>query len=101
MQKAQYLYIKSLPEYDGSRWSKIYSQKRHGLVAQIQDYVNEYGELIVSEEVDNEILLDTQMIVLETEFKKDSAYSSCKYDSTQIGLSNFTNLQTITKNCKQ
>ena len=98
---AQYLYVKSLPEYAGSRWEEKYSRKRHKLIKKIQNYVDEYGELIVLENIDNESLMDAHMITLMTAFKNDSAYSSCKYDSTRIGLSNFTNLQTITKNCKQ
>lgn len=95
---AQYLYLKSLPEYEGSKWEEKYIkyQRLRG-IKNLDYYLEKNGKLKNSDTND---LLDVFLsITLKNLFTKDPNYSDYLYDSSRKGTSNFTNLQTLTINC--
>lgn len=94
---AQFLYIKSIDD----DWESKYLKQRLRLIVGIEEYVNKYGELIDSINGSNESLLDAHMLQLKSVFKSDSAYYKYDYNDYRIGVVNFLNLQTVTKNCKK
>lgn len=94
---AQLLYIKSIDD----DWESKYLKQKFRLIVGLEEYVNKYGELIDSINGSNESLLDAHMLQLKSVFKSDSAYYKYDYNDYRIGIVNFLNLQTVTKNCKK
>jgi len=96
---AQYLYLKSLPEYKNSDWEKGYEEYEHLIsVGKLEKYIDEKGKLRNGVTVDDLMKhIEDKMI---TAFQGDSEYGiGYPYDSNRKGLSNFSNLNTITKGC--
>lgn len=97
---AQYLYLRKLPEYRGSKWENYYDKdSRMGAIADLSDYINEKGNLYSGINVDvfNFHILSVASIFETTEGYDDPSFY--KYDDTRSGLSNFSNLRTLTKDC--
>lgn len=94
---AQYLYLRKLPEYSGSKWEKEHTDNVIlRSITNLRDYVDEKGYLMPG--VTNE-MLDLNVILSMQAFKSSSAYSNYKYDDDRMGLRNFTNLRKLTINC--
>lgn len=96
---AQYLYVRKLPEYPGSKWSSRYvTDHRHEQIANLELCVLQNGllDLDITEQD-----LDKRMAEVVDTFRTYPAYSedSCKYNPNRTGLSNFENLRTLTKDC--
>ena len=94
---AQYLYVRKLPEYPGSKWSSDYvSDGRHKQIAKLEYYVLQNGLL----DLDTiEADLDKYMAEVVDTFRADSNYSKLIYNTNRKGETNFNNLRTLTKNC--
>ena len=96
---AQYLYLKGLPEYLDSDWELDYHKsERLACMLDLELYVNKYGEL--KDEIFKD-LVELRFEVASNVFKNDSIYSKYSYNSNRTGIENFTNLQTLTINCKK
>lgn len=95
---AQYLYVSKLPEYAGSKWEQKYTQEiRHYTAANLKDYMDAKGILMPNKTAqDLEGYMFYTASIFETHGYGESYY---KYDSNRTGLSNFSNLQVLTKNC--
>lgn len=95
---AQYIYLKKLPEYSGSKWEQGYMQsERLRAIANLQEYIDDKGNLIARESLD---LFDTYTeFSLVPSFRKSAGYSHYLYDKNRTSLSNFSNLRILTKNC--
>lgn len=96
---AQYLYVRKLPEYPGSKWSSRYvTDKRHKRISLLETIILPNGLMVIGAS-DNELKVEMDSVVRA--FRKYPAYSedSCKYDVSRQGLSNFENLKELTKNC--
>ena len=92
---AQYLYLKKLPEYPGSKWAIEWAKPgRPTLTTSLEFYITLKGELIDDEDGTR---LNSRINKLINAFKEDSAYSGYNYDSSRQGLSNFQTLQILTK----
>ena len=94
---AQYLYLKKLPEYPGSKWSIEWAEEgRPTLTTSLEFYITHKGELIDDKDGTR---LNVHLNKLINAFKKDSVYSGYNYDGSRQGLSNFQTLQILTKGC--
>lgn len=96
---AQYLYLKKLPEYPGSKWSSRYvTDKRHQRISLLESVILPNGLMVIGA-TDNELNVEMDSIVRA--FRRDSAYSedNCKYNVDRTGLHNFENINKLTKNC--
>ena len=96
---AHYLYIKGSSEYGGSDWEKGSKggDSRILSIIHLEDYVDNKGNLIDGMIVD---LLDTYLeFHVVTAFKQDANYGKYSYDESRSSLSNFSNLNKITKDC--
>ena len=93
---AQYLYLISLPEYDGSKWEEKYiNVERLRGTAGIKDYVDNKGTLI-----GNYDLFDTYInATLVPVFQSTDGYENYQYDSNRNAITNFSNIQTLTIDC--
>lgn len=97
---AQYLYLRKLSEYRGSKWENYYAKdRRMGAIKGLEQYINEKGYLYPGTNVDvfNFHVLSIASIFETTPGYDDSSFY--KYDDTRNGLSNFSNLRTLTKDC--
>lgn len=95
---AQYLYLKKLPEYEGSKWERNYVNiPRLRGVKNLYNFLGKDGKL--KDSGTNELLDVFLSITLKDLFIKDSSYSDYLYNSSRNGVSNFANLQTLTLNC--
>ena len=96
---AQYLYLKKLPEYSGSKWEKKYETNQRLIgILKLEDYVDGHGNLLSS--IPNDYLDLYLSMTLNDVFVNDKNYSNYSYDNSRYGTSNFQNLQTITINCE-
>ena len=94
---AQYLYLKKLPEYPGSKWTVEWAKPgRPTLTTSLEFYITPKGELIDDE---NGTQFNGHLKKLINALKKDPDYSGYNYDSSRQGLSNFQTLQILTKGC--
>ena len=96
---AHYLYIKGSSEFGGSDWEKGSKggDSRILSIIHLEDYVDNKGNLIDGMIVD---LLDTYLeFHVVTAFKQDANYGKYSYDESRSSLSNFSNLNKITKDC--
>lgn len=97
---AQYLYLRKLPEYKGSKWENYYAKDlRMGTIADLSDYINEKGNLHSGINVD---VFNFHILSVASIFETTKGYDDpnfYKYDETRSGLSNFSNLRTLTKDC--
>ena len=96
---AQFLYLKKLPEFPGSKWSNKYAtEPRHEGIALLECFVRENGMLDLDA---TEADLDRCMSAIVDTFRTYPAYSSdsCGYNENRTGLSNFENIINLTKDC--
>lgn len=96
---AHYLYIRGSSEYEGSDWEKGIKggDPRILSIMHLEDYVDNKGNLIDGVIGD---LLDTYLeFNVVTAFKQDTNYAKFNYDESRSSLSNFSNLNNITKDC--
>lgn len=95
---AQYLYLKGLEEYPNSKWEKGYKVNQRLIgIANLEDYIDGHGHLLSN--MSNDYFDLYLSMVLKEVFVKDKNYSNYSYDGSRYGISNFQNLQIITKNC--
>lgn len=98
---AQYLYVKKLPEYDGSKWETKYNSDNnpiHKHTKLLENYINHKGELNpgVTEAKLNQYL-SNQLIGI---FWSNSKYSGKLYDTVnKTAMDNFKNLRELTEGC--
>ena len=95
---AQYLYLSSLPEYEGSKWEKEYkSTERLRGIKVITDYIGSKGNLNENADID---LFDTyinhRLIPI---FHSTKGYENYQYDANRNIVTNFSNIQTLTIDC--
>lgn len=94
---AQYLYIRTLPEYPGSKWEEGYKRnQRLRSIAGLTEYVDEKGQLLSGT---TNSKLEDQMITTVLSSLKQEGYSTYPYNYDRIGVQNFKNLNKITINC--
>lgn len=96
---AQYLYLKKLPEFAGSNWSKQYAMdNRHEKIAMLENFLLPNG-LLVLDVTEKDLNIQIDSVV--TAFRRYPAYSedSCKYNVDRNGLSIFETLKYLTINC--
>lgn len=97
---AQYLYLKKLKEYPGSKWEKWYTSghdKRLLATKNLERYVTDKGFLKASSnEYFLQTYIDTSVIEL---YQKTPGYENLKFDTGRELMSNFKNIQTLTKDC--
>lgn len=94
---AQYLYLKSLPEFANSKWEAGY-QRVERLIA-VKNIDRFFGN---EEKVydDSESFLDIYLqYSVGKIFKEEEAYKNCSFDESRFGFSNFKNLTQIIKDC--
>lgn len=95
---AQYLYLKKLKEYGGSKWEKEHTTDERLLaVAGVDDYLNAKGNL--SSSIFNDLFELYTEFTLVPSFRKTSGYQNYPYDINRTGLSYFSNLRVLTINC--
>ena len=95
---AQYLYLSSLPEYEGSKWEKEYkSTERLRGIKVITDYIGSKGNLKKNADID---LFDTYIKYrLIPIFHSTKGYENYQYDANRNIVTNFSNIQTLTIDC--
>ncbi len=97
---AQYLYVRQLPEYAGSKWENYYAKdRRMGAIKHLSDHIDEKGYLRPGKNIKE---FDFEILSVVSIFETTSGYDNpnfYKYDDARSGLSNFSNLRTLTKNC--
>ncbi|WP_347073580.1 hypothetical protein [Bacteroides thetaiotaomicron] len=97
---AQYLYLRKLPEYAGSKWENYYAKDlRHRSIKNLSKYIDAKGNL--SSYTTNE-KFDFNISSIASIFETTPGYDDpdiYKYDINRSGLSNFSNLRTLTKGC--
>ena len=94
---AQYLYLKKLQEFPGSKWSSDYaSNPRLISTMLLEQCLTPKGELALDY---SEEELDGYLNFACNAFKEDLAYMQFKYDTSRKGLENFQNLKNLTKDC--
>lgn len=97
---AQYLYIRKLPEYVGSKWEKYYAKDRRlksikGLEKSVDDKGN-LSPYVTTEQFEFNISMVASVFETTLGYDNEEVY---KYDGSRSGLSNFANLRTLTKGC--
>lgn len=94
---AQYLYLKSLPEFKGSYWEDIYIQFDYlKKIAHLQWSLDKSVNIINDRDF-NERFQDVLKAFRETEGYSDELIY--KYDPSQSGINTFSILQKLVKNC--
>jgi len=97
---AQYLYLRKLPEYKGSKWENYYAKdRRMGAIKNLSKYIDEKGNLHSGRNIEG---FNFNIASVASIFETTNGYddpSFYKYDETRSGLSNFSNLRTLTKDC--
>ncbi len=97
---AQYLYLRKLPEYKGSKWENYYAKDlRMGAIKNLNDHIDGKGNLRPGKNIEE---FDFDILSIASIFETTKGYddpSFYKYDETRSGLSNFSNLRTLTKDC--
>lgn len=94
---AQYLYIRTLPEYRGSKWEENYTKSlRLSSIVGLKRYVDEKGQLKPG--MTNRDLEDRMITTVLSSLKQDG-YSTYPYNYDRIGVQNFKNLNKTTINC--
>lgn len=94
---AQYLYLKKLPEYPGSKWHGAYVvDDRHKSISELEWYINSKGELY---DYSTTEILDAHIEDVVEYFHETTDYKGFKFDESQKGLSIFENLNVLTKGC--
>ena len=97
---AQYLYVRKLPEYRGSKWESYYAKdKRHRAIKGLSDHIDGKGNLRPGKNVEE---FNFDILSIASIFETTDGYDDpglYKYDDTRSGLSNFSNLRTLTKDC--
>lgn len=93
---AQYLYLRKRPEWI-MKYSRIYNQnQRASSILNIDEYINEKGIPLDS---DSELCLEGHLIGKVVPIFRNSGYAKYPFNSDDDAISNFSNLNTITKNC--
>ena len=96
----QYLYLKRLPEYPGSKWEKRdNTNPRRKAIKKLNDYIDNKGNLLSGKTISSISTLIENKIIPSFE---NSGYTSSKgfiYNSSRPVLDNLKNLREITKNC--
>lgn len=94
---AQYLYLKKLPEYLGSKWHVAYViDDRHKSISELEWYINFKGELY---DYSTTEILDAHIEDVVEYFYETTDYKGFNFDESQKGLSIFENLNVLTKGC--
>ena len=97
---AQYLYLRKLPEYKGSKWENYYAKdRRMGATKSLEQYITPKGNLYPDANID---VFNFHVLSIASIFETTKGYddqSFYKYDDTRSGLNNFSNLRTLTKDC--
>lgn len=97
---AQYLYVRQLPEYAGSKWENYYAKDmRMGAIKNLSKYIDKKGNLLPGRNIED---FNFNIQTVASVFEVTNGYDNpnfYKYDDTRSGLSNFSNLRTLTKNC--
>lgn len=94
---AQYLYVRKLPEYEGSKWEEKYATSpRYESAANLKDYIDEKGILKVSESKYDLYLLNT---VIPTFRGNGYPAKNYEFDYYREHTENFKNLYEISKDC--
>ncbi len=97
-QFAQYLYLRSLPEYSGGKWEDMYRfAERSSSISNIRQFIDSKGNLLPGASLD---LFNTYMEYnVVKNFKNDPDYGEYKFDSSRSFSSVFSNLKKLTKDC--
>ena len=94
---AQYLYLKSLPEFKGSYWEDMYKyDPRMESIADLEEYLDQSVTATDYQE------LNKRLETVVDAFRKSDGYSDTliyKYDPNQGGINTFSLLQKLIKNC--
>ncbi len=94
---AQYLYLRSLPEFKGSYWEEMYEQFDYLLnISDLQFFLDQSIQPINNE------MLNVQLELIIESFKETEGYSDeliYEYDPSQSGINNFSLLKNLVKNC--
>lgn len=95
---AQYLYMKDLVEYSGSKWKKGYERNpRLNAVARLEHYINEKGQLKSGiSGTDLNAYINYMVGIFDIYGYNTDIY---KFNSGRTSTENFSNLTTITKDC--
>lgn len=98
---AQYLYLKKLPEYPGSKWHLPYfstkeKYRRFKYIAELEWCINTKGEIHETSSIE---MLNSQIEDIVEIFHKTKSYENCIFDESRSSLSMFGNLNLLTKDC--
>ncbi len=97
---AQYLYLKKLKEFSGSKWEKWYTSgddERMMTIKNLERHITNKGEL---DKQSTSIMLETYMeYTVIKAFRNTPGYEDCKFDTGRDLMSTFKNIQTLTKDC--
>ena len=97
---AQYLYLRKLPEYKGSKWENYYAKDlRMGAIKNLRDILMRKGNLHSGKNIEDFNFIFYQLLQFLRQPRGMMIRSFYKYDETRSGLSNFSNLRTLTKDC--
>lgn len=95
---AQYLYLKKLPEYSGSKWEKTYHyDSRHKAISMLEWYIDSRSGLDAGV---TESAFNNYYNHVVDEFKASKDYKNCLYDSSRQRHINFSVLKNLTINCQ-
>ena len=95
---AQYLYLSSLPEYDGSKWEKGYENTdRLKVIENLNEYLDNKGSLL--DGIDNSLLDTFLEFSIVPVFQSTEGYENYQYDASRNTITNFSNIQTLTIEC--
>lgn len=96
---AQYLYLKTLSEYKGSKWEKMYKKDpRLNAIERLEDYIDKKGRLKpgVSRQLFDYEFTCVVCALQENGYGDESVF---KYDDSKKDLENFMLLRELTKEC--
>lgn len=97
---AQYLYLRKLSEYAGSKWENYYAKDRRlSSIRKLKGFIDSKGRLVSGM---TNVDLDAQVILTSAIFETTEGYDDpnvYKYDDSRKGISNFSNLNVLTKDC--
>lgn len=97
-QYAQYVYNNILLEQGDTLTVKYKETTRRRAITALYGIIDYKGDLLTNSTIED---LEEQINIILNAFNNNSTYSQSKYqyDNSRTALSNFKNLQTITKDC--
>ncbi len=96
---AQYLYVKKLPGYKGSKWEDMYAKDpRLNTIKDLEDYIDKKGRLYpgITRDLFDFYFIYTVGVLEEHGYGDKTIY---KYDDSINDIDNFTILRELTKKC--